>query len=90
MNVQKKPPLRVVPAAQANRQFSELLRAVAQGESVLITSRGKPVATLAPPDLTAEDHQKAEKDRLFREYLDELKQRPLLHLGKFNRDDAYD
>ena len=40
--------MKTVTAADANRQFSALLRRVTQGEQVLITTRGKPVATLAP------------------------------------------
>ena len=40
--------MKTVAAAEANRQFSAVLREVVQGASVLITSRGKPVATLEP------------------------------------------
>ena len=36
--------MKTVTAAEANRQFSTGLREVAHGESVLVTSRGKPVA----------------------------------------------
>ena len=37
-----------VTAAEANRQFSAMLREVAAGTAVLVTSRGKPVATIEP------------------------------------------
>jgi prevent-host-death family protein len=40
--------MKTVTAAQANRQFSAVLREVAQGERVLVTSRGKAVATIEP------------------------------------------
>ena len=40
--------MKTVSAAQANRQFSAVLREVAQGERVMVTSRGKPVATIEP------------------------------------------
>lgn len=40
--------MKTVTAAEANRQFSAVLREVAQGERVLITSRGKPIATIEP------------------------------------------
>ncbi len=43
-----------VPAAEANRQFSRLLRAVREGTRVIITSHGEPVAQLGPPDTGAE------------------------------------
>ncbi len=38
-----------VSAAEANRHFSKLLGRVRAGETVVITSHGTPVATLAPP-----------------------------------------
>lgn len=37
-----------ISAAEANRHFSRVLRQVAQGETLTITSRGKPLATMAP------------------------------------------
>ncbi len=37
-----------VSAADANRRFSELLRAVKKGRSVVVTSHGKPVAKITP------------------------------------------
>ncbi len=40
--------MKTVTAAEANRQFSAVLRDVAQGERVMVTSRGKPVATIEP------------------------------------------
>ena len=40
--------MKTVSAADANRQFSSLLRDVATGEVVTIVARGKPVATMAP------------------------------------------
>lgn len=40
--------MRTMTASEANRQFSSLLREVAQGHTFVITSRGKPVATIAP------------------------------------------
>lgn len=40
--------MKTVTAAEANRQFSAVLREVAKGERVTVTSRGKPVATIEP------------------------------------------
>ncbi|HZK98617.1 MAG TPA: type II toxin-antitoxin system prevent-host-death family antitoxin [Caulobacteraceae bacterium] len=37
-----------VPAAQANRDFSKLLRAARDGAKITITSHGQPVAELGP------------------------------------------
>ena len=41
---------RFVSAADANRQFSEILGQAASGETVVITRRGLPVAQLVPFD----------------------------------------
>ncbi|HHW78028.1 MAG TPA: type II toxin-antitoxin system prevent-host-death family antitoxin [Xanthomonadaceae bacterium] len=37
-----------ISAAEANRHFSQVLRQVARGETLIVTSRGKPMATIAP------------------------------------------
>jgi len=42
--------MRTVTASDANRNFSGLLRDVASGESILIVSRGTPVARISPID----------------------------------------
>jgi len=49
--------MKTVSARDANHGFSELLSHVEQGEEVLITKRGRPVAVLSPyrpPLMTAE------------------------------------
>ena len=40
--------MRTIPAADANREFSKLLRDVSHGETVVVTSRGRPVARISP------------------------------------------
>lgn len=40
--------MRTVSAADANRHFSRILRDVQLGETVTVTSRGTPVATIQP------------------------------------------
>ena len=40
--------MKTVTAREANQQFSRLLGEVAEGEEVVITRRGQPVATLTP------------------------------------------
>jgi prevent-host-death family protein len=51
---------RAVSAADANRRFSELLRTVKSGQSVVVTSHGKPVARITP---AAENEPVAEAAR---------------------------
>lgn len=42
---------KTVPAADANRKFSELLRGVRKGRRYVVTSHGKPVAKLVPAEV---------------------------------------
>jgi prevent-host-death family protein len=58
--------MRTVSAREANQSFSKLLQAVVEGEEVVITRRGKPVARLAPIEAatTADAERQAEIDRL--------------------------
>ncbi|MFI4934714.1 MAG: type II toxin-antitoxin system Phd/YefM family antitoxin [Caulobacterales bacterium] len=51
----------VVPAAEANRAFSKLLRAAREGKRITITSHGVPVAELIPAG--AEAKEAAERQR---------------------------
>jgi prevent-host-death family protein len=81
---------RVVAAAEANRQFSRILRDVASGQFVVVTSRGKPVAEMRPVSKDADASAEEKKRRDFQRFLDDLRARPVRHLGRFNRDDAYE
>jgi prevent-host-death family protein len=58
--------MKTVPAAEANRQFSSLLREVANGEVVTILARGKPVATMAPAQAQGTPRQGARESLLQR------------------------
>lgn len=40
--------MKTVTAADANRQFSSVLRDVSGGKVITVISRGKPVATISP------------------------------------------
>lgn len=79
--------MKSVTAADANRQFSALLRRVAQGEQIVITTRGKPVATLAPLVATQDRVRDAAKARL----LARLKTQPISGVARtWTRDELYD
>lgn len=58
--------MKTVSAADANRQFSSLLREVATGEVVTILARGKPVATMAPARVEEGPRQGAKANLLQR------------------------
>jgi prevent-host-death family protein len=79
--------MKTVTAAHANRQFSAVLRDVAHGERVLITSRGKPVAALVPADdaVAAEERRQAHARLMAR-----LRSQPALGPVDWSRDELYD
>jgi prevent-host-death family protein len=57
--------MRTVSAREANQGFSKLLQAVVDGEEVVITRHGRPVARLAPIEPAAHDPERqAEIDRI--------------------------
>lgn len=74
-----------VSAADANRRFSELLRTVKKGRSVVVTSHGKPVAKISP---VVEDNRAAEGARsaLFAR----LRREQVVNAGPWTRDELYD
>jgi prevent-host-death family protein len=76
-----------VSAREANQGFSELLSRAANGERVVITRRGQPVAELIPIG-SAPD--RADSDAAWDRLLQALNQG--LHLGgePFDRDSLYD
>jgi antitoxin (DNA-binding transcriptional repressor) of toxin-antitoxin stability system len=73
-----------VSATDANRRFSELLRTVKKGRSVVVTSHGKPVAKSRPSPRTiaAEGARSALFARLRRERV--------VNAGRWTRDELYD
>jgi prevent-host-death family protein len=74
-----------VSAADANRDFSKLLRAVRNGGSVVITSHGKPVAKIVP--FVAQDRVRdAAKTRL----LARLRAQRTINIGRWTRDELYE
>jgi prevent-host-death family protein len=74
-----------VSAAEANRQFSRILRAVEAGETFTVTSHGRPVARIAPIE-AADPAKLAALDRL----MDRLKSQPGADIGAWSRDDLYE
>ena len=74
---------RAVSASEANQHFSEILREVAQGGSVTVTSRGRPVARIVPVDL--KDQQQKIKRLLKR-----LEKMPIRYAGPWKREDLYE
>jgi prevent-host-death family protein len=76
---------KAVSAADANRDFSKLLREVREGGSVVITSHGKPVAKIVP--FVAKDRvREAAKATL----LARLRSQRAINIGRWTRDELYE
>jgi len=80
--------MRTISAAEANRQFSSLLRQVSQGETITVLSHGRPVATISPATEAGESgHDRANaRARL----LARLNREPAAGERSWNRDELYD
>ena len=76
---------KTVSAADANRSFSKLLQGVKRGRSFIVTSHGKPVARIAPPDAPGRA-EAAARDAL----LKRLRRQPVSDIGRWSRDELYE
>jgi prevent-host-death family protein len=74
-----------VTAAQANREFSRLLRSVREGNSYVVTSHGRPVAKLVPVSKTPE-----EKEAAFQKLMARLESQPVMNIGPWTREELYE
>lgn len=79
--------MKTVTASEANRQFSAVLREVAQGERVIVTSRGKPVATIEPMRARAAAMRASAAKRRLLDHLATVKP---VGSRDWTRDDLYD
>ena len=79
---------KTISAAEANRQFSRVLREVReQGATYTVTSHGEPVARIVP---TQDADEKQRRDAAWKSLLERLKSQPALNSGPWSRDEAYD
>jgi prevent-host-death family protein len=74
-----------VTAADANREFSRILRNVRQGHSYVVTSHGRAVAHIVP---AAHNERVVAGARAT--LLDRLERQPALDTGRWTRDDLYE
>jgi prevent-host-death family protein len=76
---------KAISAADANRRFSEVLRTIKKGRSVIVTSHGKPIARITP---FAEDQRGFGKARsaLFTR----LRKERAVDAGRWTREELYD
>ena len=73
-----------ISAADANRNFSELLRQVRGGRIVVVTAHGKPVAKVLPFD---QGKRQAHEGR--RALLARLGGEPVRNIGRWTRESLY-
>lgn len=76
---------KAVSAADANRRFSKLLRAVREGQSYLVTAHGKPVARIVPVAGNGGLARAARTSLLKR-----LRSEPVVTIGRWTRDELYE
>lgn len=77
--------MKTISAGDANRHFSNLLRDVATGEVITVLSRGKPVATIAPPHSGGIEREAAKLNLLER-----LRQQKPSGTRNWTRDELYE
>jgi len=78
-----------IPAAEANRSFSRLLRGVREGHSYIVTAHGRPIARLGPID-EADVASTRIREAAKRELLGRLERQPVTDVGRWTRDELYD
>lgn len=77
--------MRRVSAAEANRSFSKLLRDAAQGEHIVVTSHGRPIARLGPYDDPQASREEARAALMRR-----LRSQPVGGELAWSRDELYE
>ena len=75
---------KAISAAEANRQFSHVLREVRHGHTFVVTSHGKPVAKIIPH--TSETTSDKAREAFFRR----LEAQPVRNIGRWTRDELYE
>jgi prevent-host-death family protein len=74
-----------ISAAEANRSFSKLLRAIREGHSFVVTAHGRPIARIVPA---------ADRDlvtgRAKEALLVRLETEPVIDIGHWTREELYE
>ena len=74
-----------VSAADANRDFSRILRGVREGHSYVVTSHGRPVARIVPTEKHERVASGARASLLAR-----LERQPVIDAGHWTREELYE
>lgn len=76
---------KAISAAEANRNFSQVLREVREGQSYVVTSHGRAVARIAPVA-----QEKAATGSARSALLARLRSERVARIGRWNRDELYE
>ena len=76
---------KAIPAAEANRNFSQVLREVREGQSYVVTSHGRAVARIAPVA-----QQKPSPGGARAVLLARLRSERTTKIGRWKRDELYE
>ena len=77
-----------VTVAEANRNFSQLLRGVLGGQTYLVTAHGRPVAKLVPVE---DDAAAKARKAAFEALMKRLDSQPAMNIPRtWTRDDLYE
>lgn len=76
---------KAISAAEANRQFSRVLREVREGSSYVVTAHGAPVAKIVPVNEGDESRAPARRSLLAR-----LRKQKARSVERWTRDELYD
>lgn len=76
---------KTISAAEANRNFSKLLRDVREGQSYVVTSHGRPVAKITPAGSGSDVEERSRAALLAR-----LRAETAVDVGRWTREDLYE
>ena len=75
----------LISAAEANRNFSRILREVREGRSFVVTSHGKTVARIVPVS-----DERAAREAARAALIAWLREQPVSDIGPWTRDELYE
>ena len=78
---------KAISAADANRNFSRLLREVKEGQSYVVTSHGRPVARIEPVQAKP---GKVGDSPAWQALMRRLRRQSPIDIGPWTRDELYD
>lgn len=82
--------MKQISAAEANSSFSSVLQHVVQGETVVLTADGRPVAKIEAVTDADLQFEVAQRAAAHKRLWERLMSQPVHNLGKIDRDELYD